>query len=257
MPLAFIFEDFTLFCKGVPLTREEVAAETIIPDAVTIRFRFDKSPTNFSERHYKRTGHCIFDPVDAAHSILRRAIKLQVQPHEPLSYFVQDTGQYKGKKVLLLTTDIIDIMRDMCKQSYPESHYMHKNYKRIDCHSNRVTAAVALANAGRSVLRKLLIGFDGNLSLLNTIYVNALKLLDLFVLQPLKEPCSFNLYMYIFYIYKHSFSLFFGDLLFLPYITSPPLLFFPWRIYSSRRFCTQLGSLLLVCSSPRRDPHLQ
>ena len=27
---------------------------------------------------------------------------------------------------------------------------MHKKHKRIDCHSNRVTAAVALANAGRS-----------------------------------------------------------------------------------------------------------
>ena len=27
---------------------------------------------------------------------------------------------------------------------------MHKNYKLIDCHSNRVTAAVALANAGHS-----------------------------------------------------------------------------------------------------------
>ena len=200
MPLAFIFEDFTLLCEGCPLTREDVAAGTIIPDSLTIRFRFDKSKTNFSIRHYRRTDHPIFNPVAAAQSILQRAIKLQVQPHEPLSYFIQTSGQYKGKKVLLMSTDIINVMRDMCKQSYPESHYMHKNYKLIDCHSNRVTAAVALANAG-TVPMSLLIGFDGSLNLLNTIYVNVLELLDPFVHQQLKEPCSFDtIYIYI-YIY--------------------------------------------------------
>lgn len=43
-------------------------------------------------------------------------------------------------------------MRQAVVEAYPDpNHYLRLNIKRIDAHSNRVTAAVALSNAGMSI----------------------------------------------------------------------------------------------------------
>lgn len=152
-PLAFIYSDFTLLQNSRVLTRKELLQPDCMPDSLQVRFRFDKSPTNFSIRKYKRTGHHIFCPVSAAHNIIRRAALLKVGEYEPLAHFIQNKKRspYKGKTILLLSDDIIEVMRLMCRTVYPEDHIMHKLAHKVDCHSNRVTAAVALANAGLTV----------------------------------------------------------------------------------------------------------
>ena len=56
-------------------------------------------------------------------------------------------GIYKDRTVFLTAQDVRSVMRMVCKLTYPNpQHFMHKNYMQIDCHSNRVTAAVVLHN---------------------------------------------------------------------------------------------------------------
>ena len=72
---------------------------------------------------------------------------MKLPSEEPLAQFVQTTGIYRDRTVFLTSQDVRDVMRMVCKLSYPDpQHFMHKNYMQIDCHSNRVTAAVVLHN---------------------------------------------------------------------------------------------------------------
>jgi hypothetical protein len=113
---------------------------------VHIRFRFDKSQHNFSIRKFETTDDPILNPVDAAVSIVRRAILLRVPKLEPVGVYMPSwLPTYK----FLRDYHITPILRAMCILAYPdESHYLRIHIARLVPHSNRVTAAVCLKMGG-------------------------------------------------------------------------------------------------------------
>jgi hypothetical protein len=149
MALAFISADFTFYdiddcCvkHGALLAMYKKKRVR----AVHIRFRFDKSKTNFSVRKFTVTEDSILNPVDAAVSIIRRAQMLQVPSTEPIAvYSMAETQAYR----FLRDYHITPTLRQMCIQAYPDpSHYLRQHIHRLVPHSNRVTAAVCLKMGG-------------------------------------------------------------------------------------------------------------
>jgi hypothetical protein len=149
MSLAFIAEDFTFYdhqnCT-VPVDKVLQMHKQKRIHMVHIRFRFDKSKTNFSIRKFMSTQDSILHPVDAAVSILRRAQILGVPPTEPV-------GVYSKKEDIefsfLRDYNITPVLRQMCVRAYPDpKHYLRLHIHRLVPHSNRVTAAVCLKMGG-------------------------------------------------------------------------------------------------------------
>jgi hypothetical protein len=101
--------------------------------AVHIRFRFDKSPTNFSIRKFQTTKDSILDPVLAAVSCIYRADLL----HSPIS---KPVGVYRDcKKGLsfLCNYHLSKTMRQVCVWAYPNpTHHLRVNILCIVPHSN-------------------------------------------------------------------------------------------------------------------------
>lgn len=105
-----------------------------------IRFRFDKSSTNFSICRYELSSHPIFNPIDAAVSIIHRANLLRIPEEEPICAYT-----VTGKTIRFLKdTDVMKMREAMVGAYLNPNHYMRQNTSRIVPHSNRVTAAVAL-----------------------------------------------------------------------------------------------------------------
>jgi hypothetical protein len=150
-PVAFVQADFTLLdtkCHIVPLTISNLRHGVNLINEIHIRFRFDKSPQNFTVRKFKQ-GHGFLCPIEATLSILLRATILGVPSHEPLGVFrISPAGRY----TYLRSQDIIDDIRHACELAYPDrNHFLRVHISRLVAHSNRVTAAVALYNAGFSI----------------------------------------------------------------------------------------------------------
>jgi hypothetical protein len=149
MALAFIAADFTFYdlqdCK-IPHQRTVQAYKKGAIRMVHIRFRFDKSATNFSIRKFMITDDHILNPVAAAVSILRRAQILKVPAREPVGvYAVDGLSGYK----FLRDYHITPILRHMCVRAYQNPlHYLRIHIHRLVPHSNRVTAAVCLKMGG-------------------------------------------------------------------------------------------------------------
>jgi hypothetical protein len=150
-PIAFIAEDFTFFASNnVQLSRKQILQHPEWVHVVHIRFRYDKSPRNSVIRKFVRSGHKWFCPVKASISIIARACALHTDSKYPLGVYRSNKS---GQPTLLLRSyQFIKMMRQACVDTYKDpQHYMRKNIKHIDAHSNRVTAAVALSNAGLSI----------------------------------------------------------------------------------------------------------
>jgi hypothetical protein len=145
--LAFIREDFTFYTQA----HEAVALATIhstyltgVVAKVHIRFRFDKSPRNFSFRKFRSTNDPILDPVSAAVSCIHRADLLRIPAWEPIGAF----GTVSCCS-FLRDYHITRIMQKSCIWAYPNpQHEMRLQIKCIVPHSNRITAAVALKLGG-------------------------------------------------------------------------------------------------------------
>ena len=115
--------------------------------SVHIRFRFDKSPTNFSVRKFQSTKDPILDPVAAAVSCIHRANLLSFPSWEPIGVFC---SARRGAR-FLRDYHVSKIMRRACVWAYPDpSHYMRINILSIVPHSNHITAAVSLKLGGAS-----------------------------------------------------------------------------------------------------------
>jgi hypothetical protein len=84
--------------------------------------------------------------IKASISILRRAAQLRLPLNYPIGiYWTSTHGDYK----FLCGGDISDIMHYACRIAYADdSHYMRQHINRIVAHSNRVTACLALHQAG-------------------------------------------------------------------------------------------------------------
>jgi hypothetical protein len=159
--LAFIAEDFELYDDlGFEVSHSEARA---CPSRVTflhVRYRYDKSPRNFSHRKYKRVAEAGFlCPIRGALSILRRSHELCVPAEFPIGVFspVRVPGRRRIKTApgqvftFLKSADLISVLQQACLVTYPDPrHELHKKVKQLVAHSNRVTAAVALHNAGQT-----------------------------------------------------------------------------------------------------------
>ena len=153
-PLAFMECDFT-FYNGMNscMTRLELICESSRAVDLHVRFRYDKSPINFSIRKFQRTGHSYLCPVTAAIRIILRASLLHVRAIDPLACY-HDVDDKKSKLpewgyFYLRSSDIICVMRTAVDWAYPDpQNYMRLHREQVDCHSNRVTAAVALQLGG-------------------------------------------------------------------------------------------------------------
>jgi hypothetical protein len=150
-PIAFLPCDFThLDDKSRILSFAELVKTPHRATQLHVRFRFDKSPQNFTIRKFKRTGHEFLCPILASISILYRAAALSVPDTAPLGAFRPTCSN--PTFTYLTSTDVIGIMRATCLATYPDpEHFLHKNVTRIVAHSLRVTAAVALFNMGFSI----------------------------------------------------------------------------------------------------------
>jgi hypothetical protein len=114
-----------------------------------IRFRFDKSPRNFTIRKFRRSGHHFLCPILGGISVISRAIALRVPPNEPIGVYRTSN---KGTYTFLRSYDVITWMQAVCRLAHPDKDsFFYKNAALMVSHSNRVTAAVALQNAGLSI----------------------------------------------------------------------------------------------------------
>lgn len=148
-PLAFIRNDFTLYdtnlCRH---SHSACLADIRLAAYVHVRFRYDKSVNNFTIRKFKRQSGSILCPVKAVLSILRRADMLGVPENFPIGVY-RSVGAPAGGFSFLNGTDVKNVMQKACVLAYPDpSHYMRLHAHLLQSHSNRVTAAVALFNAG-------------------------------------------------------------------------------------------------------------
>ena len=146
MPLAFVAADFTFYDRNQCLLSFEDALAGLAVE-VHIRFRYDKSKENFTIRKFRRQRGCFLCPVKAALSIVDRARRLRVPASEPLG--VYRSGAKKGSYRFLKGEQIVRVLRQACRAAPPNpDHYLRRHISRLVTHSNRVTAAVALFNAG-------------------------------------------------------------------------------------------------------------
>jgi hypothetical protein len=150
-PIAFVASDFTFFSTdNCRVTLKEILENPKLAHELHVRFRYDKSGRNFTIRKFAR-GKGLLCPIDAAISILLRAAALNVPPGHPIGVHHNPRSKAASKVVLLQSSEVIKIMREVCLEAYPDKrHYYHINYMSIDAHSARVTAAVALSQAGVS-----------------------------------------------------------------------------------------------------------
>jgi hypothetical protein len=147
--LAFLRTDFSFFTSD----HESISLPTLhrhhLKSCVTsvhLRFRFDKSPRNFSIRKFCSTNDPILDPVAAAVSCIHRADLLGIPAWEPIAAF-GTLSTYS----FLRDSHITIVMQKTCIWAYPNpKHKMRLHIKCIVPHSNRITAAVALKLGGAS-----------------------------------------------------------------------------------------------------------
>lgn len=148
-PSAFIAQDFEFYDDNRCLISHSAALQRE-PEAayVHIRFRYDKSKHNFIVRKYKRVHGHLLCPAEAALSFIRRGLQMRLNEYEPLAMFF---GKNK-RRYTVRGKHIQDFMHRACILAYPdELHYLRIRIDRLMSHSLRVTAAVALHNAGVSL----------------------------------------------------------------------------------------------------------
>ena len=151
-PIAFIASDFTFYDRNLIKINHDHClspSQALIIYEVHIRFRYDKSTTNFSVRKYRRISTAPFDPVRSAINIIKRALIIQIPKNEPIGQYLASNAIKSSSRLCLRDYHIRDVMRAACKQAYPNpQHYYRLHINSIVAHSNRVTAAVCLKMGG-------------------------------------------------------------------------------------------------------------
>ena len=150
-PIAFIAEDFTFLdsrLRIIPHTQLRQLSHAV--HYLHLRFRYDKSSSNFVIRKFVRANHPYLCPIQAAIAIILRAQALCIHPDHPVGAYL--SPRHKGHYLYIKSTQIIAILRKACVTAYPDpAHFYRQNISRIVAHSNRVTAAVALNNMRVSI----------------------------------------------------------------------------------------------------------
>jgi hypothetical protein len=150
-PLAFIESDFVFFNQASILVDNQFCLVNTALDHIHelhLRFRFDKSKTNFTIRKYTRLPLAPFDPVIAAINIIRRGYILGVPPTDPIGQF-RSIGSSANS--MLRDNHVRDHLRLACTLAYPDPrHYCRIHLLGLVAHSTRVTAALCLKLGGAS-----------------------------------------------------------------------------------------------------------
>ena len=112
------------------VTLKEILENPKLAHELHVRFRYDKSGRNFTIRKFAR-GKGLLCPIDAAISILLRAAALNVPPGHPIGVHHNPRSKAASKVVLLQSSEVIKIMREVCLEAYPDKrHYYHiKKYQ--------------------------------------------------------------------------------------------------------------------------------
>lgn len=146
MPIAFIEEDFEFYdVNDVLIPMEEALRNPSRAEFVKVRFRYDKGIFNFIYRKFRRVQEGHVCPLRSSISIVTRARRLGIKPDEPL-------GQFKGKNGRIYRirgTHMQQALQQACREAYPDAnHQLRRNIHCLMSHCMRVSAAVALQNAG-------------------------------------------------------------------------------------------------------------
>jgi hypothetical protein len=152
-PLAFMASDFTFYdSNNINIDQRHLWYTANRATRVHICFRYDKSPNNFTIRKFQRSAHPYLCPVKNAISVILRAQQLRVPASAPIAVFKHGIQKRRDHYTYLQSADVVDTMRRVCLKTYPNpNHEIHQQIQQIVAHSNRVTAAVALHNAGMSI----------------------------------------------------------------------------------------------------------
>jgi hypothetical protein len=146
-PLAFVGDDLPFYDAAHTLIEHRELHRRHVQvhvQSVHIRFRFDRSPRNFSIRNFQLTKDPILDPVSAAIGCFHRADLLHVPLWEPIGVF----GSVSRKYYFLREFHISAVMKRACVLAYPDpTHDMRVHIAKIFPHSNRM-AAVSLKLGG-------------------------------------------------------------------------------------------------------------
>jgi hypothetical protein len=87
-PIAFMYCDFSFYTKaGHRVAHHDLHRLGHTVHEFHVRFRFDKSPRNFTIRKFCRSGHTFLCPVLAAISIIVRALALRVPRTCPIGLY--------------------------------------------------------------------------------------------------------------------------------------------------------------------------
>ncbi len=114
-----------------------------------IRYRFDKSPRNYTVRKYGQRKSFLC-PVKATMSIILRSQQLKVPSGHPVGVSVNRKNKLPYD--FLKSEHIIKLLRSLCVRIFPdENHYFRQHISDIVAHSLRVTAAVALKTSGADI----------------------------------------------------------------------------------------------------------
>jgi hypothetical protein len=146
LAIALVAQDFVFLSKsGTIIPHKELSHRPSAAHQLQITFRHDKSGRNHSVRKYGR-GDKWLCPISAAINLLHRARTLRIPPADPIcAYRSVHSSQHR----FLRDTQVTDTMRRICTETYPNpNHFLRQNIHRFASHSNRVTAAVALNQAG-------------------------------------------------------------------------------------------------------------
>jgi hypothetical protein len=149
LPIAFVAGDFVFLSdRGIEVPHSELFLKPHLATQLLITFRHDKSGRNFAVRKYGK-GRDWLCPIKAATKLLYRAMLLDIPSHNPIcAHRPAGTITYRW----LRDTDVTETMRKVCIDTYTDpNHFLRVNITRIASHSNRVTAAVALSQAGLTI----------------------------------------------------------------------------------------------------------
>jgi hypothetical protein len=148
LAIALVAQDFVFLLKsGTIIPHKELSLNPSAARQLQITFPYDKSCRNHTVRKYG-PGDKWLCPISAAINIIHRARTLRIPSADPVcAYRPANSSQHR----FLRDTQVTDTMHRICINTYPDpTHFLWLNLHlhRFASHSNRVTAAVALNQAG-------------------------------------------------------------------------------------------------------------
>jgi hypothetical protein len=150
-PLAFMRSDFVFWDAAmiqIPLSLAIARPSAVFE--VHIRFRYDKSPRNYTFIKFRRDPSGSFlCPCLRVISILRRSDDLRVPTNYPVGVFRSSSEPHGLGYAFISGPHMCETLRAACIAAYPDpAHYLRQHIDRLVAHSTRVTAAVALRALG-------------------------------------------------------------------------------------------------------------